>query len=771
MGVLGGNGGGQIGVRAVRRPDGSIGVLSSEGDTSCCCDDDGGGVRCWLQILPCGCDDIRLTKFVEAGVTALYPPQFDVLRFEPPDPDGAKCWRIVSRFRGRVPDDVVAAVDSVNGDLDLGRFVTMESSCDAPECGEFDCPDLPCPDGTRQFNGTLLSFGENTGAVVCAARAVFAFRLTMSASATMRFQLPVEEPATGDPNPVTSGTDRETRSASLNFSGTVDYSTGQALVDIRWNHTDSRFHSRFNRDTGDEIVVVNCTGQTSGVFTGAADDPGFPDSNADDDPSFGTQSCFIVRNTFLTGGIVGSTGLGGYIPPGKALIGPSGDFGLSNYEITCGISQAFFNNATQYSNTNTVEEIGESSGELIRRCNGTERGRISERGSGVLNQNYTSTLAVSAFESITQNVIDQNIFAGEWRYSTDKSGTGSSRATRTIVFLPPEIEGVEVVDECPDTVSLPRSCGDEGPRLVVDRADLGLDQDTPPNFLLVLDPETGEEVALDASQPLLTDGDPVAVVGQFQECPPAQTHPEMRPCDGGDPIAADDEDRQGRENAYFNGILYITTGNQIEGDPVAVDWTDDQCPQGPELWERCADPDNPFAQPGTNPDPPIPPRVREFRGGDATHLVAVFTGEVDNPGGVGSTPPRCDYSAAVYYRKIDDDGSDAPEVFSGSTASGCEQDRFTVLCGGDGGVDPQEPVDPGEPTPEDPAATDDDTGLGNLIAEAIRITSAGTVRPCAGCEKRKRLINRFGNQTGRALARKLREMGLLDRSDETPYDG
>jgi len=50
---------------------------------------------------------------------------------------------------------------------------------------------------------------------------------------------------------------------------------------------------------------------------------------------------------------------------------------------------------------------------------------------------------------------------------------------------------------------------------------------------------------------------------------------------------------------------------------------------------------------------------------------------------------------------------------------------------------------------------DEEAGIGSMLAEAIRLVSAGTIKPCSACEKRKRVLNRFGNRVGREILRRL----------------
>lgn len=46
-------------------------------------------------------------------------------------------------------------------------------------------------------------------------------------------------------------------------------------------------------------------------------------------------------------------------------------------------------------------------------------------------------------------------------------------------------------------------------------------------------------------------------------------------------------------------------------------------------------------------------------------------------------------------------------------------------------------------------------GLGDMVAEAIRVISLNTLLPCGACERRKQVLNRFGERAGRAIIRRL----------------
>ena len=44
-------------------------------------------------------------------------------------------------------------------------------------------------------------------------------------------------------------------------------------------------------------------------------------------------------------------------------------------------------------------------------------------------------------------------------------------------------------------------------------------------------------------------------------------------------------------------------------------------------------------------------------------------------------------------------------------------------------------------------------GLGDMVAEAIRTISLNTILPCSACERRKQVLNRFGERAGRSILR------------------
>lgn len=66
--------------------------------------------------------------------------------------------------------------------------------------------------------------------------------------------------------------------------------------------------------------------------------------------------------------------------------------------------------------------------------------------------------------------------------------------------------------------------------------------------------------------------------------------------------------------------------------------------------------------------------------------------------------------------------------------------------------------DSGRPQPEpdfDLQTDPQDPGLGDAVARAIEIVTAGKLKPCSACDRRRQILNRFGERVGRRVIRAL----------------
>jgi hypothetical protein len=126
-------------------------------------------------------------------------------------------------------------------------------------------------------------------------------------------------------------------------------------------------------------------------------------------------------------------------------------------------------------------------------------------------------------------------------------------------------------------------------------------------------------------------------------------------------------------------------------------------------------------------------------------------------------------SVSVTSRKLDTDGDYFVDLEWASSIQVARRITLVdgtvidlVQCdgpGGGGGGGGTGPTDIGDPQPEPDFDVQDDgtiPGLGDMVAEAIRTISLNTILPCSACERRKQVLNRFGERAGRAVIRLLR---------------
>ena len=249
--------------------------------------------------------------------------------------------------------------------------------------------------------------------------------------------------------------------------------------------------------------------------------------------------------------------------------------------------------------------------------------------------------------------------------------------------------------------------------------------------------------------------DPVGVVWTSELCDTEPGYPVLSQClDPSATILADDADRSGEPRAEYQGVIYTDTGERAFGDPVPVTWTTDPCPTPP-VYRLCG------------PAPTYLDGLQlAFRSRieDDTADLYFFNDTFPLDG-----RPSCKERWFLYYERVEDDGGAYPLLPEGALGGQGEcQSPYQfgpTTCIEGGGITP--PPDYGPPVggesptgtslspAETPLTPDEEAGIGSMLAEAIKLVSAGTIKPCAACEKRKRVLNRFGNRVGREILRRL----------------
>lgn len=182
----------------------------------------------------------------------------------------------------------------------------------------------------------------------------------------------------------------------------------------------------------------------------------------------------------------------------------------------------------------------------------------------------------------------------------------------------------------------------------------------------------------------------------------------------------------------FNGEKYALTGEQSDDTPVPVIWDALPCPVVVAEWpqaRRCGTQDIITYDPATRPPNGVTMLV-----GSVRYAPTV---------GLASTPPTAvvwsadPCPAGLCAGLVQNDPLCAFAIF-----------RDCPQCVGFDIGDPQP-----EPTNEQQGGTI--PGLGDMVAEAIRTVTFNTLLPCGACERRKEVLNRFGQRAGAAIIKRL----------------
>ena len=204
-------------------------------------------------------------------------------------------------------------------------------------------------------------------------------------------------------------------------------------------------------------------------------------------------------------------------------------------------------------------------------------------------------------------------------------------------------------------------------------------------------------------------------------------------CDGsGDEIIVDPDTNRGEPAASYQGRLW-RPARRAAGVPVEVEWVDQEC-EPADVWpiaQECNGTRSVTFDPATRPADGV-----TFIVGTVRYRPTNVMSEEAPSSGTWSPDPcttnPCD------------------DLILNDPRCSLPQYRDCPQCVG---------FDVGDPQPEPDFDLQDDgtiPGLGDMVAEAIRTISLNTILPCGACERRKQVLNRFGERAGRAVIRLLR---------------
>jgi len=230
-----------------------------------------------------------------------------------------------------------------------------------------------------------------------------------------------------------------------------------------------------------------------------------------------------------------------------------------------------------------------------------------------------------------------------------------------------------------------------------------------------------------------------AVVQESAACGSPQTNYYARICGGEDRITVDITQRPAsdtRFNILYRGDIYVLTNEVSDELSFAVTWTSEGCDEPPaDLWpiaRECSGTRTLTFDPATRPADGV-----TFIVGTVRYRPTNVMSEEAPSSGTWSPDP-CPPTDACADLILNDPRCSLPQY------------RDCPQCVG---------FDVGDPQPEPDFDLQDDgtiPGLGDMVAEAIRTISLNTILPCSACERRKQVLNRFGERAGRAVIRLLR---------------
>jgi len=261
-------------------------------------------------------------------------------------------------------------------------------------------------------------------------------------------------------------------------------------------------------------------------------------------------------------------------------------------------------------------------------------------------------------------------------------------------------------------------------------------------------------------------------------------------------------------NCYYEGDLFVLTGETTEDDPVAVSWTSDECGTEWPLAVECEGSTQITYDPAQRPQGALTLLV-----GQARYTPIAGVGTDDPTEGVWTNDPCPDPGGDAIYR-VNRCNSTQPArwfdivngelvertigyrpgdgmapgeghvVVNAIEGAGClhsvgaqpttieltdEPDLILTSRTGPCASRPARLVDTRpQCAPQDGGGFDDADNvnlnaqddanipqLGDLVEQAIRTITLNTLLPCASCERRKEVLNRYGERIGRAILRRL----------------
>jgi len=181
------------------------------------------------------------------------------------------------------------------------------------------------------------------------------------------------------------------------------------------------------------------------------------------------------------------------------------------------------------------------------------------------------------------------------------------------------------------------------------------------------------------------------------------------------------------------GLRYLPTNTPSTGSPITVVYEGEGCPEPPaDLWpvaRECNGTRTVTFDPATRPADGV-----TFIVGTVRYRPTIVMSEEPPTAGVWSPDP-CPPTDACADLILNDPRCSLPQY------------RDCPQCVG---------FDVGDPQPEPDFDVQEGgtiPGLGDMVAEAIRTISLNTILPCSACERRKQVLNRFGERAGRSILR------------------
>lgn len=654
------DGGDAFAIGARELDDGSFAVLNAA-QADCCCEDQ--PIQCWIQLLPCGCNDLAFTFFAPAGIIASAPLDHRVLRFE------NVCARIISSFVGAVPPSKGWSLGFEN---QVGDFIETLPDCDSSPCTNDDCPDVGCIPPAYRFNSLQMSeaCGHPDPIEWCAAKAYFSSRASASRHTIF-----------GDDD---DGYTRIHRTYNWQARGSVVFTeTGDAAIDVSWAFaaTDVRISTN---GTITRPTLSNFTGQ--GTFQGNESDPGYAGWTSPQMP--GNEDYIYEHCPINLGGPQAGPRADIPIDP---VLGAGYVAGFNDGSIACDNDDnpGLFAEFPYSTCGETLVPTYSNSIECQVGSNPNNRREHTR----AWNVQFDTTEYWQRWHSLSLVDDLRQYFADALVPDRRDYSAVSSSGSMSVVFIPRDFPDITYVDECPTTVRIFECNGPSS--VIIDRRSIRIGFRYVSVLVQASDEEEPERKVFDILSAQFEDGDPLPILEYLETCGPATaTYPVLISCDGSRTITYDSEvdpKPSGAVTATSGGDRFVETPGTSEQEPSPVVWTQTPCDPEGEVWERCSSEPIPGASVASKVRVLNPP-VGDVRG----RRQIVFS----TPCGATGAQNRIWY---VWYRRGFDDGGAYLEIpnFSATDTRACAvlNDRlaFTGPCNDDGPSIPGDPVDPTQP--------------------------------------------------------------------------